>query len=459
LAVFVLDKQKNPLMPCSEKRARLLLSRKKAVVHLMYPFTIRLKERVGGCLQSVHLKLDPGAKTTGVAVLVELQETFKVAMFAHLEHNGFAISEKLTQRRAFRRRRRNQLWYRQARFDNRTKPKGWLAPSIQHRVDSTLSWVKKISNLCPVSDIGFERVKFDIQKMQNPEISGFDYQQGTLFGLELKEYLLYKHNHQCAYCSGISKDPILEVEHVQPRSKGGSNSVKNLVIACRACNEAKGALLLTQWKNKLSRSALAITRIKGIDRVLSGKWRGFRDTAAVNATRNALLADILTFSIEIKNKEQISVYTGTGAMTKLNRKLQGLPKDHAIDAAVVGENPKHLQNWQVPVLSIKSTGRGAYKRTRLDKFGFPRGYLMRQKSVQGFQTGDMVKALVLKGKKQGEYLGRIAVRASGSFNIQSKDGLIQGISHKCCTLLQRNNGYGFCLTKIALTNGEERKAA
>jgi non-canonical (house-cleaning) NTP pyrophosphatase len=84
---------------------------------------------------------------------------------------------------------------------------------------------------------------------------------------------------------------------------------------------------------------------------------------------------------------------------------------------------------------------------------------MRQKSVQGFQTGDMVKALVLKGKKQGEYLGRIAVRASGSFNIQSKDGLIQGISHKCCTLLQRNSGYVFCLTKIALTNGEERKAA
>jgi hypothetical protein len=326
-------------------------------------------------------------------------------------------------------------------------------------VVSTLSWVKKISNLCPVSDIGFERVKFDVQKMQNPEVSGVDYQQGTLFGYELKEYLLYKHNHKCAYCSGVSKDPILEVEHVQPKSKGGSNSASNLVIACRICNESKGALLLTQWKNKLSRSALAITRIKGIDRVLSGKWRGFRDTAAVNATRNALLADILTFSIEIKNKEQISVYTGTGAMTKLNRKLQGLPKDHAIDAAVVGENPKHLQNWQVPVLSIKSTGRGAYKRTRLDKFGFPRGYLMRQKSVQGFQTGDMVKALVLKGKKQGEYLGRIAVRASGSFNIQSKNGLVQGISHKYCTLLQRNSGYGFCLTKIAPSNGEERKAA
>jgi hypothetical protein len=230
--------------------------------------------------------------------------------------------------------------------------------------------------------------------------------------------------------------------------------VKNLVIACRACNEAKGVLLLSEWKNKLGKSALAVAKTKGIDRVLSGKWRGFRDTAAVNSTRNALLADILNFS-----KGKISVYSGTGAMTKFNRKAQGLPKDHAIDAAVVGDNPKTLQNWQVPVLSIKCTGRGSYKRTRLDKYGFPRGYLMRQKSVQGFQTGDMVKAQVLSGKKKGLYIGRIAVRASGYFNIQSHCGLVQGISHKYCTLLQRNSGYGFSLTKIVLTNGEERKAA
>ncbi|MBN2866366.1 MAG: RRXRR domain-containing protein [Thiotrichales bacterium] len=454
MAVFVLDKNKKPLMPCSEKRARLLLSRNRAVVHLMYPFTIRLKDRVGGDIQEVHLKLDPGAKTTGVALGLKSDMQLKALFLAHLEHRGFAISEALTQRRAFRRRRRNQLWYRPARFDNRTRKTGWLAPSIQHRVDSTLCWVKKLSKICSVAEIGLERVRFDTQKLSNPEISGVEYQQGTLLGYEVKEYLLYKHNHTCAYCSGASKDVRLEVEHVIPKSKGGTDSVKNLVTTCRSCNEAKGSLLLLDWKTSLKKSTLDLARAKGIASVLKGKWRGFRDTAAVNTTRNALLAEVLTFA-----KGDIAVYTGTGAMTKFNRHKQGIPKDHALDALCVGENLSLVLHWKKPILKIKCTGRGAYKRTRLDKYGFPRGYLMRQKAVNGFQTGDMVKAIVTKGKKQGTYLGRVAVRASGSFNIQGGNGLVQGIGHKYCNLIQRNSGYGFNLTKIALTNGDARKVA
>lgn len=454
MAVFVLGKNKKPLMPCSEKRARLLLSRNRAVVHLMYPFTIRLKDRVGGDIQEVHLKLDPGAKTTGIALGLKSKEALKALFLSHLEHRGFSISEALTQRGAFRRRRRNQLWYRPARFDNRTRKTGWLAPSIQHRVDSQLSWVKKLSKLCPVAEIGLERVRFDTQKLSTPEISGVEYQQGTLFGYEVKEYLLYKHNHTCAYCLGVSKDPRLEVEHTQPKSKGGSNSVKNLVVACRSCNEAKGSLLLLDWKSSLKKSTLDFARAKGIESVLKGKWRGYRDTAAVNSTRNALLADVLAFA-----KSDIGVYTGTGAMTKFNRHKQNIPKDHALDALCVGENLSLVVNWQKPILKIKCTGRGAYKRTRLDKYGFPRGYLMRQKAVNGFQTGDMVKAIVTKGKKQGSYIGRVAVRVSGSFNIQDRNGLVQGISHKYCTLTQRNSGYGFGLTQIATNKGEERKVA
>lgn len=454
MAVFVLDKNKKPLMPCSEKRARLLLLRGRAVVHLMYPFSIQLKHRTGGELQNVHLKLDPGAKTTGMALALETKFELRALFLANLEHKGFAISEALTQRRAFRRRRRNQLWYRPARFNNRIKAKGWLAPSIQHRVDSQLSWIKKLSNLCPISDIGMERVRFDTQQMTNPEISGAMYQQGTLLGYEVKEYLLYKHNHTCAYCSGVSKDPRLEVEHIQPKSKGGSNSIKNLVIACRNCNTAKGSLLLLDWKSSLKKSALDLARTKGVESVIKGKWCGFRDTAAVNSTRNALLADVLAFA-----KANIGVYTGTGAMTKFNRHEQCIPKEHSLDALCVGENLKPITNWKKPVLNIKCTGRGTYKRTRLNRFGFPRGYLMRQKAVNGFQTGDMVKAIVTTGKKQGAYIGRVAVRASGSFNIQDRNGLVQGISHKHCALVQRNNGYGFNLTTIAINNGESRKVA
>lgn len=454
MSVFVLSKNKKPLMPCSEKRARLLLSRGQAVVHLMAPFTIRLKDRVNGVCQPVHIKIDPGSKQTGLGLVLESQLGLKVLWLAVLHHRSHQISERLTARRAMRRRRRNQLWHRPARFDNRTRKASWLPPSLQHRIDSTLAWIKKLSQLAPVSDIGFERVKFDMQKMMNGDISGVEYQQGTLFGFEVKEYLLAKHNHTCAYCSGVSKDNRLEVEHIHPRSKGGSNSVKNLVIACRSCNEAKGNLLLPDWKKGLGKSKLDKARAVGTEKTLKGKWTTMRDAAAVNATRNALLTQILLFAQASK-----SVYTGTGAMTKFNRKQQGIPKNHALDAVCVGKINRLITHWQQPLLDIQCTGRGSYQRTRLNRFGFPRGYLMRQKAVHIFQTGDQVKAIVPTGKKQGIHVGRVAVRASGSFNIQTKDGLVQGISHKHCKLIQRGSGYGFCLTKIALKNGGSEKQA
>ena len=458
MAVFVLAKNKTSLMPCSEKRARLLLSRGRAVVHRMIPFTIRLRDREEGECQPLHLKLDPGSKQTGLGLVLETTLDLKVLWLAVLHHRSHQISERLAARSSMRRRRRNQLWYRPARFKNRSRPEGWLAPSLQHRVDTSLSWVKTLSTLAPVSEIGMERVKFDMQKMSNPDINGIEYQQGTLFGFEVKEYLLTKHQHTCAYCNGISNDPRLEVEHVQPKSKGGSNSVHNLVMSCRRCNEAKGSQLLTDWVKTLGRCQLDKARAVGIANTLKGKWKGLRDAAAVNTTRNALLNEILMFANQAKGT--VSVYTGTGAMTKFNRKQQTIPKHHALDAVCVGESLKTVTHWLRPVLEIKCTGRGSYQRTRLNQYGFPRGYLMRQKSVKGFQTGDQVKAIVPSGKKQGVYTGRVAVRANGYFNIQSSAGLVQGISHNHCTLMQRSSGYGFNLTKIAFNdNGANENQA
>ena len=450
MAVFVLAKNKTPLMPCSEKRARLLLSRRRAVVHRMTPFTIRLKDRVDGECQPLHLKLDPGSKHTGLGLVLETTLDLKVLWLAVLHHRSHQISERLAARRSMRRQRRNQLWHRPARFNNRTRPEGWLAPSLQHRVDACMAWVKTISMHAPVSDIGIERVKFDMQKMINADITGIEYQQGTLFGFEVKEYLLSRHQHTCAYCNGVSNDPRLEVEHVQPKSKGGSNSVHNLVMSCRCCNEAKGKQLLTDWAKTLGRSQLDKARAVGIANTLKGKWKSLRDAAAVNTTRNALLNAILMFANHAKGT--VSVYTGTGAMTKFNRKQQTIPKHHALDAVCVGESLKTITRWLRPVLEIKCTGRGSYQRTRLNKYGFPRGYLMRQKSVKGFQTGDQVRATVPSGKKQGAYTGRVAVRVSGYFNIQSSTGLVQGISHHHCTLIQRGTGYGFNLTTIAFND-------
>jgi hypothetical protein len=440
MAVFVLDKRKQALMPCSEKRARLLLDRKLAVVHKMYPFTIRLKERIDGDMQPMQVKLDPGSKTTGVALVVLLEYRVKVLNLFHLVHRGQQIKDALEARSGHRRMRRSKLWYRPARFNNRTKPEGWLPPSLQHRVDTMVSLVNKLSRLAPISELVVERVKFDMQLMDNPDIKGKEYQQGTLAGYTAKEYLLEKHNRTCAYCGSVSGDNILEVEHIVPRSKGGTNSIKNLTLSCKCCNQHKGADSLEAWSARLSNSKLDTTRKAGIKRVASGKAGTLKHAAAVNSTRNRLVKDLVATGIPVQ--------TSTGAQTKLTRHEQQIPKDHCLDAVCVGMVDKPIVDWQRPVLTIKAMGRGSYQRTRLDKHGFPRGYLMRQKSVNGFQTGDMVKANVTSGKKIGVYVGRVAVRATGSFNITTKTETVQGISYKRCTRISRNDGYGYQLMQL-----------
>ena len=219
MAVFVLDKRKKPLMPCSEKRARLLLQRGRAVVHKLEPFTIRLKDRTQETsnIQPQILKLDPGSKTTGFSI-IRRQEKDIVVVLGELHHKQ-GIKESLESRRSFRRNRRNRKTrYRKARFQNRKRNKGWLPPSLEARVNQTLNVVKKVMKLTPISSISSEWTKFDTQKLQNPEISGVEYQQGELQGYEVREYLLEKFGRKCAYCE--AKDVPLEVEHFIAKSKG-----------------------------------------------------------------------------------------------------------------------------------------------------------------------------------------------------------------------------------------------
>jgi hypothetical protein len=306
VAVFVLDRSGKPLMPCSEKRARKLLSAGRARAHRLMPFAVRLVDRrlrevvAQGGLQAMHLSLDPGSKTTGVALSrVEasvdaetgeiLAPVMNISFLMELTHRGAQIKKDLLSRAQLRRGRRSRNFrYRAPRFDNRTRPKGWLAPSLAHRVLTTSTWVRRLRALAPVTSLAQELVQFDMQAMQAEEqggtIEGVAYQRRTLAGYEVGEYLLAK------------------------------------------------------W----ARSS----------------------------------------------------------------------------------------------------------RTRNDAFGFPRGYLMREKSVRGFRTGDMVQATVPSGKKAGVYTGRVAVRATGSFNIQTGAnalGVVQGISHKRCVVLMRGDGYSYSL--------------
>jgi 5-methylcytosine-specific restriction endonuclease McrA len=213
--VFVLDTQKRPLNPIQPGGARKLLANGKAAVFRRYQFTLILKKEVTANPEPIILKIDPGSKTTGIALVLRTQ----VIWGAELTHRGQAIKARLESRRSLRRGRRNRnTRYRQARFLNRTRPKGWLAPSLQHRVETTLTRVKRLIKLAPISSIAQELVRFDLPQIENPEISGVEYQQGTLFGYEVREYLLNKWDRKCAYC-GVENMP-LQIEHIHPKAKG-----------------------------------------------------------------------------------------------------------------------------------------------------------------------------------------------------------------------------------------------
>ena len=422
--VFVLDKSGRPLMPTTPARARILLQAKKAVVFRLHPYTIRLKSRVGGEVQPLTLALDPGSKATGIAI-ARVSGAFRHALWlGELLHRGAAIRKGLEQRSNYRRRRRSaNLRYRAPRFDNRTRPTGWLAPSLQHRVDTTTSMVRRLCALAPIADVAMELVRFDMQAMQNPEISGVEYQQGTLAGYEVREYLLEKFHRTCAYCD--AQNVPLQVEHIDPKANGGSNRVSNLTLGCEPCNQEKGARPIQEFLAKDPE------RLK---RVLANAKAPLQDAAAVNATRWTLLNALKSMGLPVT--------TGSGGRTKWNRTRFEMPKDHALDALCVG-NVDGVTGWSMPTLVIKATGRGSYQRTRLTAYGFPRGYMMREKAVRGFRTGDLVRAVVPTGKKAGVHVGRVAVRATGSFNIQTINTVVQGISYRNCRILMRGDGYTY----------------
>ncbi len=245
-------------------------------------------------------------------------------------------------------------------------------------------------------------------------------------GYETRQYLLEKWQRECAYC-GI-KDVTLQIEHIHPRAKGGSNSITNLTLSCEKCNTKKGTKDINQF---LKKDPVRLSKI------LNHTKKQLADAAAVNTTRFALL--------ETLKSTGLSVETGSGGLTKFNRTKQGLDKSHWLDAACVGTSTPILKIKGIRPLLITANGHGSRQSCRTDKYGFPSRHVPRHKFVQGFQTGDIVKAIVTKGKKIGTYIGRIAVRSTGSFNISTKDGLVQGISYKYCTTIHKKDGYGYAI--------------
>lgn len=312
--VFVMDTEKRPLNPISPAKARILLTQKKAAVFRHQPFTIILKYAVKSSTEDLRLKIDPGSKFTGIALVND--GTGEVVWGADIQHRGMVIKNALESRRSLRRTRRGRKTrYRQPRFLNRTRVKGWLAPSLMSRVENVITWVNRLRKLAPIAAISQELVRFDTQIMENPEVSGVEYQQGELAGYEVREYLLEKFDRQCVYCGAV--DTRLEIEHLIPRSKGGSNRVSNLAIACHKCNQKKGAKDIKDFLSK---------KKELLNKILKRVKAPLKDAAAVNSTRWCLYKRL--------KETGLPVEVGTGGRTKFNRCRQKFPKAQLMIALV-----------------------------------------------------------------------------------------------------------------------------
>ena len=415
--VCVIDTNKQPHNPCHPAVARQLLKQGKAAVFRQFPFVIILKEPLFLDVQLLRIKIDPGSKITGLAIVNDV--TGKVVWAAEIHHRGHYIHELLNSRRANRRARRaRNTRYRAPRFDNRTRIPGWLPPSLESRIANILTWVKRLMRYCPIGAISQELVRFDLQLLENPDISGIEYQQGVLAGYEIREYLLEKWNRTCAYCN-IQNVP-LEIEHIIPLGRGGTNRVSNLTLACRPCNQRKGTMTAHEF---------------GYPLIQSLAKKPLKDAAAVNATRWKLYGSLATLGLPIE--------TGTGGQTKFNRTRHSLPKTHWLDAVCVGSTPQQLFVKDIHPLTVIATGHGSRQMCKADIYGFPRTRAKATKKVFGYQTGDIVRAVVTKGKKSGTYMGKAAVRTSGFFNITTKDKTIQGINYVYCRRIHACDGYRY----------------
>lgn len=381
--VYVINKQGQALMPTERfGKVRRLLKNSLAHVVCRIPFTIQLDYDTTDYTQPVSLGVDAGSKHIGISATTSEKELY--AADVELRND---IVDKLSTRREKRRTRRSRLRYRKARFNNRvsSKRKGWLAPSVENKIQTHLTVVEKIHKFLPITNIVVETASFDIQKINNPSISGSEYQQGEqLDFFNVREYVLFRDNHTCQHCKGKNKDKVLNVHHIESRKAGG-DSPNNLITLCETCHKAyhRGEFELNVKRGK-----------------------SFRDSAFMGIMR-------WSFYDRLKNIYP-DVSMTFGYITKNTRITNNLPKDHYVDARCISGNPTakplgyyfyqkkvRCQNRQIHKANFLKGGR-----KKLNQAPF---------LVKGFRLFDLVEY-----QKDLYYIfGR---RDSGFFDIRKLDG-------------------------------------
>lgn len=394
--VYVISKNGQPLMPTeNHAKVRILLKTKKAKVTKRCPFTIQLAYDSTNYTQEVTLGVDAGSKHIGLSATTKDKVLFESDV--ELRND---ITNLLSTRQQNRRARRNRKTrYRKPRFNNRRRKDGWLAPSVQNKVNTHLTVIRKAHEILPIAKIIVEVASFDIQKIKNPTISGTKYQQGERLGFwNIREYVLFRDGHTCQCCKGKSKDKILNVHHIESRKTGG-DAPNNLITLCKTCHTGyhKGTVKLP----------------KTIRRGMS-----FRD---------ATFMGILRWAFYNKLKEIYpNVSLTYGYITKNTRIESGLPKDHYIDARCISGNPKAISDGTVYYQKkVRCHNRQIHKNTILK--GGNRKRNQAPYEVMGFRLYDKVK-----WKTQSCFIfGR---RSTGRMDLRLLDGTKINASVGCKNL-------------------------
>jgi hypothetical protein len=231
---YVLNQRGKPIMPCSSRKARLLLKKGEAKVVKTNPFfVIQLTKATGESVSKMNLGIDSGSKFVGFSVIDSKKEILCGTLDLDLR-----TSERLKERSMYRRLRRRKLWYRKPRFNNRTKPKGSLTPSIQRKFDTHIKLINKIKEILPIKNLFIEVGNFDIQKIENPDIKGIQYQQGSMYEYQnMRSFLISREESKCQLCGDkLSKSNSSHIHHIIPRSKGGTDREKNLALLHKKCH-------------------------------------------------------------------------------------------------------------------------------------------------------------------------------------------------------------------------------
>lgn len=380
--VYIVNCHGEPLMPCHPREARLLLKADKAKVVKRVPFTLQLLYGSSGYKQEVSLGIDAGTQHIGVSATTENIVLFEAEVKPRTD-----IQEVLATRRQFRRaRHQRKTRFRQARFLNRKKPKGWLAPSVQHKVDCHLKTIQLVDRILPVRTITIEVAQFDLQKLQNPEIEGIGYQEGPQLGFwNVREYVLFRDAHCCQWCKGKSKDKILNVHHIESRKTGG-DSPDNLITLCESCHDL---IHRTHQEHKIER-----------------KSSGFRDATQMGIIRRCIY--------EQAKAMFPNVHLTYGYMTKQTRITHKLDKSHQVDARCISGHPLSLSDGICYLFKfVRRNNRQIHKATI--RKGGKRQCNTAPKVVHGFRLFDCVRY-------HGQVCFVFGRRSSGYFDLRTLDG-------------------------------------